>query len=174
MKQKKLKDKVALDRLKKKEVQYQRIKELSSQIRVGGKEINRKLKECNLNKELDYSQLLPLDDLNIQRLDEIIKILKEDPIEDEFDYLQYYQLSRELNITMKKLHQKFDFGRRLGIYDEKNIENLMNQMDLINIKMDKMTCSGRDIQKTIQSQEPEILINVIRQSISNRNKELLN
>jgi hypothetical protein len=174
MNKKKLTDKELLVKLKKTKVHYRKIKELTSQVRIGGQEISKRLRECNLNQDLNYCQLLPLDDLNIQRLDEIIKLLKEDPIEDEFDFLQYYLLSRELTITMKELHQKFDFARRLGIFDKKEIEDLMNKIDLIEFRIDKMTDSGKKSEKVNVFQQPEALINTIRQSILNRKKELLN
>lgn len=175
MKNKKLEGKKAYERImQKKKIQFQRLVDMTSQLNANTKEINKEFEEIIQKKEFDFSRLLTLLDRNIQWFDKTIKALKKDPIKLEYDILQFYLLKREFYITMKELHQHLDFRVRFAIDDKEKIEDLLNQCRLIDETINKLTNSEGNNQKAIGIQIPESLLNATIQSISNRNKELLN
>jgi hypothetical protein len=160
--------------LQEQKIQRRKMIVCNSQLFINDKEISKEIKNFLQEETFDYSPLSTLYDNNIQWLDEIIKSLKEVPIEDEFDYLQYYLLYRELSISMKEQYRCLYFKIRFGIVDEKKIEDLSNQSRLIKNKLDKLINPEGNNQKGMRYQVTEILLNAIRQSISNRSKELMN
>ncbi len=89
-------------------------------------------------------------------------------------YLQQYLVFRKLNISMKEFYQFLDFRIRLGIGDERKIEDLLEQISLLNEELENLRKSEGNNQQSMGFQISGIFLNEIRQSFSNRNKELLN